>query len=401
MNPVIGLDVAKGESVGQIFLDKATPHGKSFCILHTSQGLNQLDEVFREVGALAGTQPTVIFESTGHYHMPVSQFLEQQNYPFIIVNPVVAHQAKRSSSLRKVNTDAIDAYRLCELYYKEDFEPFKKRGLQLLNLRSLTRQHEAITGLCIQTKLQFQAVLDQVFPEFKGVFGDLYSKVSLHVLLEFPTAESVLAVTETRLAERVAQLCPSRSQHWAADRATKIVAAAVRNPFQNPRLQSQLFSLEMYIKMLLQYEEHLSAIENQIDALAMEIEEYQIIQSIPGVGGKIAATIISEIGEVDRFNHPKKLVAFAGVDPSVFSSGKFTATINRITKRGSSRLRHSLFVAVLCSLRKSGSRRLKAFYDRKREEGKPHKVAVIACINKLLHWIYALLKRKEAFLDLA
>jgi transposase len=350
---------------------------------------------------LLETQPTVIFESTGHYHTPVSQFLEQQNYPFIIVNPLVAHQAKKSSSLRKVKTDAIDAYRLCELYYKEDFEPFKKRGLQLLNLRSLTRQHEAITGLCVQTKLQFQAVLDQVFPEFKAVFGDLYSKVSLHVLLEFPTAESVLAVTETKLAERVAQLCPSRSQRWAAERATKIVAAAVRNPFQNPRLQSQLFSLEMYIKMLLQYKEHLSAIENQIDALAMEIEEYQIIQSIPGIGGKIAATIISEIGEVDRFNHPKKLVAFAGVDPSVFSSGKFTATINRITKRGSSRLRHSLFVAVLCSLRKSGSKRIKAFYDRKREEGKPHKVAVIACTNKLLHWIYALLKRKEAFLDLA
>ncbi len=114
--------------------------------------------------------------------------------------------------------------------------------------------------LCIQTKLQFQAVLDQVFPEFKGVFGDLYSKVPLHVLLEFPTAESVLVVTETQLAERVSQLCPSRSQRWAADRATKIAAAAIQNPFQNSRLQSQLFSLEMYIKMLLQYKGHLSAI---------------------------------------------------------------------------------------------------------------------------------------------
>ena len=71
-------------------------------------------------------------------------------------------------------------------------------------------------------------------------------------------------------------------------------------------------------------------------ALANELEEYKIIQSIPGIGEKIAATIISEIGEIDRFNHPKKLVAFAGVDPSVHSSGKFTATINRITKRGSS-----------------------------------------------------------------
>lgn len=75
------------------------------------------------------------------------------------------------------------------------------------------------------------------------------------------------------------------------------------------------------------------------------------IKSIPGIGEKIAATIISEIGEIDRFDHPKKLVAFAGVDPSVFESGKFTATKNRITKRGSSRLRHALYMAVRCAIR--------------------------------------------------
>ncbi|GMA65071.1 hypothetical protein GCM10025859_55110 [Alicyclobacillus fastidiosus] len=100
---------------------------------------------------------------------------------------------------------------MCELYYKEQFEPHKQRGTQLLNLRSLTRQHESITDLYIKTKLQFQAVLDQVFPEFRGIFGDLYSKVSFHVLLAFPTAESVLAVTQRELADKVAELCPSRS----------------------------------------------------------------------------------------------------------------------------------------------------------------------------------------------
>lgn len=91
----------------------------------------------------------------------------------------------------------------------------------------------------------------------------------------------------------------------------------------------------MFINIVLQYQEHLSKLAAEIDALAKEIEEYEIIQSIPGVGEKIAATIISEIGEIERFNHPKKLVAFAGIDPSVYSSGRFTASINRITKRGS------------------------------------------------------------------
>ena len=138
------------------------------------------------------------------------------------------------------------------------------------------------------------------------------------------------------------------------------------------------------------------------------IEEYKIIQSIPGIGEKIAATIISEIGEIDRFNHPKKLVAFAGIDPSVFESGKFKGTFNRITKRGSSRLRHALYMAVRCAIRDCRkkkttdeiiprNKRLREFYDKKREEGKPFKVAVIACANKLLHWIYALLKSKSDF----
>ncbi len=148
----------------------------------------------------------------------------------------------------------------------------------------------------------------------------------------------------------------------------------------------------MYINILLQYKEHLSKLESEIDALAKEIEEYTIIQSTPGIG--------------------EKFVAFAGVDPSVFESGKFSASKNRITKRGSSRLRHALFMAVRCAIRDCrktktddivipGNKKLREFYDKKREEGKPYKVAMIACVNKLLHWIFALLKNKTTFQDLA
>lgn len=112
-----------------------------------------------------------------------------------------------------------------------------------------------------------------------------------------------------------------------------------------------------------------------------------------------------------RFSHPKLLVAFAGIDPSVFESGKFRATINRITKRGSSRLRQALFMAVKCAIRYCRkkkttdeiiprNKRLRAFYDKKREEGKPYKVAIIACVSKLLRWIFAIMTNKAAFQDI-
>ncbi|MDR4946076.1 IS110 family transposase [Neobacillus cucumis] len=411
MNPVVSLDVSKGKSEVQAFLDKGKPYGKSFSINHDLDGLGSLLEFLESIKDKAGIQPPVVLEATGHYHTPVVQFLEQHQYLLIIVNPLISHRAK-SASLRKVKTDAIDAYRLCELYYKEDLEPYKKRGIRLLNLRNLTRQHENITGMYVQTKLQFQAVLDQIFPEYQGVFGDLYSVVSLLTLQAYPASEDILAVSEVILTNKIKELCKSRSIRWAKEKAQQLKKAATKNPFQKTLYHSHLLSLSMYINMLLQYKEHLSELEAEIDTLAKEIEEYKIIQSIPGIGEKIAATIISEIGEIDRFNHPKKLVAFAGVDPEVFESGKFKATLVRITKRGSSRLRHALYMAVRSGIRDCRkqkttdeiiprNKRLRAFYDKKREEGKLYKVAVIACVNKLLHWIYAILKNRTTFQDIA
>lgn len=122
--------------------------------------------------------------------------------------------------------------------------------------------------------------------------------------LEFSTSESVLRAGETRLTKKISGLCLSRSERWAKDRVKKLLEAANRNPFQSTLYQSHLISLEMYIQLLLQYQEHLAKLDDQIDALAGEIEEYKIIPSIPGIGEKIAATIISEIGEIERFNHP-------------------------------------------------------------------------------------------------
>ena len=193
MNPVIGLDVAKGESQVQAFLDKRKPYHRSFSVLHNVEELNNVFLKFlKEVATLAGKKPSVVLESTGHYHTPVVQFLEEHQYVYIIINPLISYRAK-GSSLRKVKTDAIDAYHLCELYYKEELEPYKKRGIQLLNLRNLTRMQESISGVSAQTKLQFHSVLDQIFPEYVGVFGDLYSKVSLQTLLKFPTSETVFS----------------------------------------------------------------------------------------------------------------------------------------------------------------------------------------------------------------
>lgn len=111
MNPVVGLDVAKGESQLQMFLDKKMPYKSSVKIEHTVEGLEELHSYLLDLERQTGLKPSVVLESTGHYHAPVVQFLEAREYIVIIVNPLVSYRAK-SSSLRKTKTDAIDAYHL-------------------------------------------------------------------------------------------------------------------------------------------------------------------------------------------------------------------------------------------------------------------------------------------------
>lgn len=166
-------------------------------------------------------------------------------------------------------------------------------------------------------------------------------------------------------------------------------------------MQRVPYGLEMALRSLLalvrEFQKQLTELEKVILELSQTLNEVQLLESIPGVGTKLATAIVSEIGDASQFRHPKQLVAYAGIDPSVFSSGKFVATQNKITKRGSKRLRRAMYLAVTCGLRRGINPGLREYYDRKKSEGKPHKVAVIACANKLLHHVYAMLKKGQPY----
>ena len=397
MKPVIGVDVSKGSSVGQAFLGKNKPFGKLCKFDHSKSGLEDFLLLLKEVERNAGVKPDVIMEATGNYHLPVIDLLHTHGYLVILLNPLTS-QKSRAVHLRKVKTDASDAYHLGELYYREDFEPFHKRSEQLNNLRHLARNHEVMTSIYVQKKLIFQSILDQLFPLYVEVYRDLYSPTALRLIQEFTTPQMVIEAGVERIAEKIRLLnIRSKSPRWAREKAEKMMSVAQDSSPYSTVCEGHLITLNIMVEALLQHQQHLQCLETEMEQLAKSIREYDLLLSIPGIGGKLAVSILSEIGDIDQFDHAKKLVAFAGLDPSVYASGKFTATSNKITKRGSKRLRRALFLAVQCGLRRDANKRFREFYDKKRLEGKAHKVAIIACANKLLHILFALLKRGEPY----
>lgn len=382
MEAVIGLDVAKGASVFQAFLKRNEVYGKPKQIRHTEDGFERLGDVIRELEERTGERPVVVLEATGHYHRIIVSFLERIDITHFIINPLLSKRSK-SAQLRKVKTDAADAWHLAEMYYRGDVQPHRKWADRIMEIQHLTRQHEFMTSQFVQSKLNARALLDQVCPAYEGIFRDMFSKTALQVLRHLLHGASI---TEEVIRETAGS---SHGKAWIRAKVERIQDM----PSLNRSSASQRTALLCMVEVLLAQQEQLSQLEQKIQEEATEIPEVGLLKTIPGIGDKLAAALYAEIGDAGQFGEPKQLVAYAGLDPAVRSSGQFMATSTRITKRGSKRLRRALYLAVQCGIRGSTNKKLRAYYEKKRQEGKPYKVTVIACANKLLHHIYAILKK--------
>ncbi|WP_010503598.1 IS110 family transposase [Paenibacillus elgii] len=386
MGPVVGLDVSKGTSMLQAFTDRNKPYGKIVSITHTEEGFECLSDLLEELKRITGLEPAVVLEATGHYHRGLVAYLERGEYRHYIVNPLQSKRAK-GTQLRKVKTDAVDAWHLAEMFYRGDIQPHRTWAEEIAELQHLTRQHEFMTSLLVQAKQNARALMDQVCPYYEGVFHNLFSITSLQVLRYLLRGDTITAEMIRKTAGS------SHGEAWIRGKVERIQAL----PSLSMTSKAQQTALLCMVEMVLAQQEQLRQLEIAIEETALTLPEVGLLKTIPGVGDKLAAALAAEIGDAAQFKDPKQLVAYAGLDPGVHSSGKFTASSNRISKRGSKRLRRALYVAVQCGLRNGVNERLKTYYEKKRKEGKPYKVVVIACANKLLHHVYAILIKGEPY----
>lgn len=133
--------------------------------------------------------------------------------------------------------------------------------------------------------------------------------------------------------------------------------------------------------------------ENEVNRLMSLIDSP--ITIIPGIGNIIGATILEEIRDIDKFDSPRKLVAYAGIEAIVSSSDEFQATHTVMSKRGSPYLRKALFQAALVA--SFNDPVLNTYYLKKRSEGKHHLTCIGAVSRKMCNIIYAVLKNQTPY----
>ena len=333
-------------------------------------------------------------EATGHYWLSVYSFLFEKKFLLHVINPIQTDGWRRGTEIRKRKNDIIDSVLIADLIRYGQFVETRLADEDLFSLRSLTRFRTYLVESISDLKRKVVCVLDQVFPEYQSIFSDIFGKTSKEILLQFSSPIDFELVSSQTLAGLLAKL--SRKQVGSV-KADQLKAAASCSFGVTFAKSSFTFQLKALIEQIAFIEKQVKETETEIAGIMKKLDSP--ITTITGIGSVTGAAIISEIGDISKFDSPRKLVAFAGLDATVTQSGEFEAAHNVMSKRGSPYLRKAIFQAALVAAFKDPV--LSAYYQKKRAEGKHHLTCIGAVARKMCNIIYAVVKNNQPYVPKA
>jgi transposase len=406
--PIAGIDVGKFFSEMAIL----SPSNKVVArmkINHDSYtDVKRAIELLKKAEKDFDSRPSIVMESTGHYHKILFHSLCKFGFEVSIINPIQTDSIK-NIGIRKVKNDKIDAQKIALLHRFQELETTNIPNEDIECLKSLCRQYYKLSDELTTYKNRLTGIVDQLMLNFKDVFPDIYSKTAIAVLAEYPTPTTIIKADKDKLVS-IIKGNSRKSLEWATAKYELLVLKAKEFEPLSVNNTANVTMLTVYISMVKNLQNSLTKILKAIhqlidDDLSKDVPvispALELLQSIPGIGFLTAATIIAEIGDFSAFSKPKKLVAYFGIDPSVMQSGEFTGTRNKMSKRGSKLLRRVLYTTALANIRTKRNSEpcnpvLMDFYKRK-SQSKPKKVALGAVMHKLVYIIFAVLRDRKPF----
>jgi transposase len=380
-----GIDVAKRKHAVAILDERGQVCRPVFETENTHAGLEYLAE---QLGRLDGCV-SVGLEATGHYWLSLYEVLTKAGYPVVVINPLQI-AAYRKSGVRKVKNDRTDAVWIADFVRIANLPSSSRDIPALLQLRELSRFRFWLSEQIGDCKRKLITILDRVFPEYETLFSSVFVVSSRALLQEAVSAQEFANFDLQELTNLLAKT--SRGRFGAAKAAQ--VQEKARQSIGVGFLAN---AVQVEMRCLLAQIELLETQQAEVDAAEAELMEQipQQITTIPGVGAVTGAAILAEIGDINRFDEPDKLVAYAGIDATVHQSGQFQATETHMSKRGSPYLRLALWQAASMCIQHNDE--LKAYYEKKRKEGKAHGTALGAVCRKLLIRVYVILKENRPY----
>ncbi|MNX87181.1 Transposase IS116/IS110/IS902 family protein [compost metagenome] len=328
-------------------------------------------------------------EATGHYWRNLFATLVGWGYPVALLNPLVTRR-HAEAELARAKTDRADAESIARFLQEKRPAPTPLPSDKTVALKELVQWRERIVTDLVAKRNALHRLLDMVFPEFSSLVKDPTNQVALYLLDRWPLATQLAQLDPELLAQAI---CDGR-HHVGAKLAGALVRKAAKTVGRHPN-SAYALRIKATVAEVLLDQKHLAEVNKAIADLLDDDEQAHLLKSIPGVGDVTAATFLSEVGDPSRCDNAKQLVGFVGLAPKVSHSGKSTPLRGKMCKVGSKHLRPVLYMAAVAAIRCNPT--IQAFYRRLCERGKPKRLAIGACAAKLLHMMFAVLRRQKPY----
>lgn len=382
----VGIDIAKTNHYASI-VNYSTGEviDTPFLVTNNKQGFELL---YSKIRSFDKQNVLIGLESTAHYGNNLIFYFHDKQFKLGIINPIQTANL-RKTRIRKVKNDKVDSMLICEALSLGYYNLLSDYDIKLLEIKSLCRFHKELKDKASEAKIQLKTYVDQLFPELNIFFKDNLDIKTAHELLKnYQSPQEISKVNLTKLSNLLVKSSKGKYNKNRAVELKKLASNSVG--INNSALSIQI---KMTIELIELLESQIKDIETQVSDFIKKSDN--VITSIPGIGDMTAAIIISEIGDINRFNNPGQVLAFAGLDPSVKQSGTFNASSTKMSKRGSSLLRYALILAA--NNVQLNTKTFNNYYNIKRAQGKPHYNALGHCAGKLIRTIFYLLTKNVKF----
>ena len=384
----VGIDVAKNKHDCCILDSDRSVLCDSFTFNNNRKGFLTLLCAIQE--ALHGSglsNAKTGLEATGHYGENLVAFLRSSGVEPVVFNPLQVNLFRKSQSLRKTKTDKVDAKCIAQLLMSAESNPVSI-SYQIQELKTLTRYRSRLVSQRSKLKQSISRLVDILFPELPSVCSSATQASIKALLLEFPSASQIAHCRIDRLTNLLSAASKGRYRQQKALEIKQLAQQSIGR--DSPATE---FELQLSLKQL-------DFLLTQINELEKTIREIIIatktpLLTVPGIGPTLAAIILAEIGDIHRFSSPDNLLAFAGMDPSTYQSGNFTANHTPMVKHGSTYLRWALMQAA--RLAAVHNKTFRDYLYSKRAQGKHYYVALVHTSKKLVRVIFRILNTNEAF----
>ena len=384
----IGIDVAKSKHDCCILNEKGKALS-TFVIKNNKQGFEELiAEITRFSNSTDLSDARIGLESTGHYSINIQNYLLHKRLCVRIYNPLSVNLLRKAQSLRKTKTDKSDCKFLATLLFSDDSKSYSQSVLPISELRNLTRSRHRLVSMRSKLKLSLSRLITILFPELPSAVWSVNQKSCYAMLSEFPTAQDISKANIVRLTNLLSAHSKGKYAREKAEQIRQLARISIGNDSE-----AVGFELRQTIRLIQNLQSEIDLLDKEIKRVMSAIPSP--VLSIPGIGYVLGAVLLSEIGNIENFSSPAKLLAFAGLDPSVYQSGQYNSKSTPMVKRGSTYLRWGLMQAARLVAYRDGT--FASYMEKKLSEGKHYYVALTHVSKKLVRVLFHLLKTNRNF----